>query len=130
MGHDAVHILAGGAWLGAMIPLLPILAAVARPEVREQASVALRRFSSAGHVAVTLVIATGAVNTGLVLGRWPTNWSSPYQALLALKIILVPRMRSRREPVLSALRTATLAEVGLGVAVLACVALFGLVEPS
>lgn len=51
--------------------------------------IALRRFSMAGHLAVALVIATGAANTALILGKLPVNQTSPYQLLLAAKIILV-----------------------------------------
>ena len=143
--NDAVHVLAGGAWLGALLPLLRVLAALDQPGRRKEAGRALRRFSSAGHGAVAAVLATGALNTMLVLGRVPTPWSSPYQALLAGKIVLVlamsllalvnryvlvPRMPDARDRVVASLRAATLAEVGLGVAVIGCVAVFGLLDPA
>ena len=53
---------------------------------------ALRRFSAVGHGAVAVVIVTGIVNTGLILGHWPSDWNSPYQALLMIKIALVIAM--------------------------------------
>ena len=48
-----------------------------------------RRFSGVGHVAVAIVLLTGIVNTMLILGGLPTNFASPYQLLLAIKIALV-----------------------------------------
>jgi putative copper resistance protein D len=57
--NDAVHVLSSGAWLGALVPLLIILW---RVDIRE-ADLALRRFSTAGHVIVALVIASGVIDT-------------------------------------------------------------------
>ena len=143
--NDAVHVLAGGAWLGSLVPLLLILRALDDSSQRHDAGIALRRFSTAGHGAVALVIATGAVNTLLILGQWPLNWASPYQALLATKIalvlimtlfalanryLLVPRMAQDRIRAARLLRLATIAEVGLGLAAIACVSVFGLLEPT
>ena len=148
LGHranDALHVLAGGAWLGALLPVLLVLGGLDDPRRQRDAGIALRRFSAAGHAAVALVVATGAVNTMLVLGRLPADWSSPYQALLAIKIalvltmamlalinryVLVPRLSRGRDAAVRGLRSATLAEIGLGVAVIGCVAVFGLLEPA
>lgn len=143
--NDAVHVLAGGAWLGSLLPLLPILGALERPTEQAAAAVALRHFSTAGHVAVAVVMATGSLNTLLVLGRWPTDLASPYQALLGAKIglvlimvtlalanryILVPRMKGRPLSSATALRRATVAEIALGFGVVGLVSLFGLLEPA
>ena len=81
-----------GPGLGALVPLLIILPMLDVPARRGQAGVALRRFSTAGHAAVALVIATGVLNTLMILGRWPTDLQSPYQALLFAKILLVAAM--------------------------------------
>lgn len=144
--NDAVHVLAGGAWLGALVPLLPLLRMLEDQTRRHEAQIALRRFSAVGHGAVAVVIMTGVLNTMLVLGRWPmADLSSPYQALLAAKImlvlgmtalalanryILVPRMAGDRGDVLHALHRATLIEVALGFAVVGLVSIFGLLEPA
>lgn len=141
----AVHVLAGGAWLGAFLPFLAILRAFDDPLRHAEAGTALKRFSTAGHGAVALVIATGTLNTFLVFGRWPTDWRSPYQFLLALKIalvavmvvvavanryVVVPLVPRRHAQALGTLRTTTVVEMGLGLAVVACVAVFGILEPS
>jgi putative copper resistance protein D len=142
--NDAVHLLAAGAWVGALVPLLPILRALDLPGERVAAEVALRRFSAAGHLAVALVLLTGVGNTLLVLGRWPTDWSSPYQALLSAKIAVVvvmvalalvnrygfvPRLAGRRGAAAGALRRGTLAEIGLGLGAIGLVAVLGTLEP-
>lgn len=143
--NHALHVLAAGAWLGALVPFLPLMRALDDPALRREAATALRRFSVAGHVAVAAVIATGTVNTGLVLGRWPTDWSSPYQALLSLKIaavtvmvllalvnryVLVPRLPLDPAHAAHALRRNALAALGLGAAAVTCVGVFGLIEPG
>jgi putative copper export protein len=90
--NDVLHVLAGGAWLGALLPLIPILRLLDEPDCHADALLSLRRFSTAGHIAVALVLTSGVINTALILQRLPTDWSSPYQALLALKIILIAGM--------------------------------------
>ena len=140
---DAVHVLCAGAWLGALWPVLVILDRLGRSEGRSEAGVALLAFSRAGHVAVALVLVSGAVNTALVLGRWPTDPASPYQVLLDAKVlcvaamvglalvnryVVVPRL-GRRPAAAVALRRATLVEIALGLVVLALVGLLGLLDP-
>jgi putative copper resistance protein D len=143
--NHAVHVLAGGFWLGALIPFALCLPRLRDPELRRDAIRALWRFSTAGHVAVAAVLASGAVNIALVLGRWPTDWSSPYQALLACKIaavlamiglaavnryVFVPRIGRSNGAAVVAIRNGAVAEILLGVAVLALVAVFGLLGPA
>lgn len=143
--NDACHILAGGAWLGALVPLLLVLKALDQPDTRRQAGAALRNFSFAGHFAVALVLVSGVINTMLVLGRWPTQWSSPYQALLAAKIALVavmtglaivnryhfvPRLTQHRAEAIRDIKRATIAEIVLGLVVVCLVSVFGMLEPT
>ena len=143
--NDAVHILAGGAWLGSLLPLLLVLRTIDSPLHHAEVAIALQRFSAAGHAAVAAVVATGVINTLLVLGRWPTDLSSPYQALLATKIglvsvmttlalahryIVVPRMKQDPIPSARALRVATVVEIALGFGVVGLVGVFGLLEPA
>lgn len=142
--NDVLHVLTGGGWLGALVPLIPILRLLSRPECRAEAQLALRRFSTAGHWAVALVILSGIVNTMLILKRLPTDWSSPYQTLLAIKIALVAGMSLlaivnryvfvpwiSRNPnrALQALRLGSIAEIIIGFVVIGLVAVFGMMEP-
>jgi copper resistance protein D len=87
-----MHILAAGFWLGALAPLIASLRSTAGQTERANASVALRRFSALGQISVAIVLVTGTVNTWLVLGVLPINFSSTYQALLLTKIALVAIM--------------------------------------
>lgn len=143
--NHAVHLLAGGVWLGALVPFLLCLPRLRDPALRCDAIRALRRFSTAGHVAVAAVLASGIGNVAWVLGRWPTDWSSPYQALLAAKIaavlamaglavanryVFVPRIGRPDGAAIRAIRIGAVAEILLGAAVLALVAVFGLLDPA
>jgi putative copper resistance protein D len=143
--NDALHLLAGGAWLGSLLALPGCLARLRDPAFCTEAKTALRRFSSAGHLAVALVITTGIVNTVLVLGRWPTDFTSTYQMLLATKIafvagmtglalvnryLFVPRMVTQRDRAIIQIRNGTYAELALGAGVLALVAFLGILDPT
>jgi putative copper resistance protein D len=140
----AVHLLAGGAWLGSLPMLLLVTRRLDDPTAHTDAVQTLRRFSNAGHVAVALVVASGVVNTILVLGTWPVELALPYQILLDAKIAVVATMiglavinRYRLVPCLRADATAlpqikrnTVAILVLGWSALALVSLFGLLEPN
>lgn len=143
--NDTIHVLSAGAWLGALLPLLPILAVLKNPENRFEAGVALKRFSTVGHVVVALALVSGVVNTALVLGRWPTDWSSPYQAMLAFKIalvaamvgfaafnryVLVPGIAQRGSTAVQGIVRGTIAEIAIGIAVVGLVSVFGMLEPT
>ena len=143
--NDGLHLLAGGAWLGALLPLLPILTALDHPRKRHDAGLALRRFSTAGHGAVALVIATGMLNTLLVLPESPLQWTTPYRRLLAAKILLVlvmtllalvnryvvvPRCTGDGASSVRTIRVVTLVEILLGAAVIGLVSVFGQLDPN
>jgi putative copper resistance protein D len=121
------------------------LARLRDPTLCADAKIALRRFSSAGHIAVSLVVITGIVDTALILGHLPDDLASPYQLLLDAKIVLViamaslavinryvfvPRLRRQPECAVANIRNGTFAELALGAGVLALVAIFGLMDPS
>ncbi|SEH70871.1 putative copper resistance protein D [Rhizobium tibeticum] len=141
--NDGLHLLSGGAWLGALVPVIVILAMLRDARWQNDARAALMRFSTAGHVAVAVVIATGIINTFLIIGSPPLNWRLDYQFLLSVKIvivfvlvalaitnryILVPRLA--RSPSLQLLKWATGAEMVLGLAVLGLVSVFGTMPPT
>lgn len=141
--NQVLHLLSGGFWLGCLPPLLATLALSRRPELRAEAGVALQRFSGFGHVAVALVVLTGIVNTVFVVGRLPLDFSSPYQLLLVIKIVLVaamigialfnryvavPRLGSGPEA-LRAITRGTIAELVLGLGVVALVSVFATLDP-
>jgi copper resistance protein D len=121
------------------------LARLRDPAFCAEAKTALRRFSSTGHIAVALVIATGIVNTVLVLQRWPTDFTSTYQMLLVAKIacvagmtglalmnryLFVPGVLTQPDRAIIQIRNGTYAELALGAGVLALVAFLGILDPA
>lgn len=141
--NDMVHVLSGGAWVGALIPVALVLSRLGDSTIGADALTALIRFSTAGHVAVALVILSGVANSLLIIGGLPLDWSVPYQRLLSLKIALalqmmliaivnryglVPRM-GRSHLAGKALAVGTLGELVIAACVVALVAWFGTLEP-
>jgi putative copper resistance protein D len=129
--NDGLHLLAGGAWLGALVPVLLILPMLGAGRFQSEARLALMRFSAAGHVAVALVIASGIANMLLIVRTVPFDWSVRYQLLLVAVVnryVFVPRLA--RDPSLHALKACILVEIGLGSAIVGLVAWFGTLEPT
>ncbi|HEY2210909.1 MAG TPA: copper homeostasis membrane protein CopD [Bradyrhizobium sp.] len=142
--NHAVHVLAAAAWVGSLVPVLICLAALRNPAQHDKAALALRRFSIMGHIAVALVVGTGAIDMVLVLGGLPVHWASPYQVLLTIKIALVavmivlalvngyvsmPGIESGKDATIESMQRQTIAELALAVCVIALVAVFGLLDP-
>jgi copper resistance protein D len=141
--NQGLHLVAAGFWLGALGPLVICLRRFADPNFKADAALALRRFSGLGHVAVGIVLATGAINTFMILRRPPIDFSSAYQACLAAKIVmvaamillalynryvLVPRLGAPTGA-LATLKRNTIVEMLLGGIVLALVSAFATFEP-
>jgi copper resistance protein D len=142
--NDVLHVLAAGAWFGALLPLLVVLGQFSRPPFKVEATLALIRFSSAGHWAVALAILSGIANSLFIVG-WPLDWSSTYRMLLSAKVAIVlimtaiailnrywyvPRLGRDRASALAAIRAGTSVEIGLGLAAILLVSIFGLLDPS
>ncbi len=98
-----------------------------------------------GHIAVALVLLSGTANTLLVVGHLPTDWRSPYQAKLLLKIglvaimtltaivnryVFVPLLQGKNGWAESALQAGAIFELLLGTGVIGLVASFGTEDPS
>lgn len=92
---DILHLLAAGAWLGALLPLVLFLAQAWRdksPHVVAVARTATLRFSVLGLSAVGTLIVTGVVNTWFLAGSVPALLGTSYGQLLLLKIALFATM--------------------------------------
>jgi len=138
-----VHVLAVGAWLGALVPFIVMLRHQGASS-QDDFALAMRRFSSAGHLVVGLIIVTGVLNAWLIHGRlWPA-WHSLYDQLLAAKVIvvsvmvmiatcnryvLVPRLK-RGDGSMRALIWLSCSEVALGSLALVLVSLFSSFDPA
>jgi putative copper resistance protein D len=156
LGFDAVHLLAAGAWVGALPGLLAFLKRVgdsSHPEGLGLALSAARRFSTLGTISVSALLVTGLVNSWYLVGSIPALLGSEYGWVLLCKLVLFAAMialaainRLRLTPQLAAaisrttatpgrdalarLRSNTLLELIAGVAIVGIVAALGLMVPA
>jgi putative copper resistance protein D len=143
---DILHLVASGAWLGGLLPLWLIFRLAMRQTDQSlalAAQIATHRFSTLGLLAVGTLLATGFVNTWVIVGSLPAFFETDYGRLLLLKIALfiamvalagVNRLRPtprlpRRESMLRLARN-TLLEIGLGLAIIAIVSVLGVLPPA
>lgn len=141
---DILHMLAAGLWLGA-IAAFAILIGTSNSKAHVIAARELSRFSRFGTAFVAVIAATGLANVSMIarIGdplQWPPG---PYGAILALKIGLFALMlglasihRWKLTPKLEmqpsdtgTLRRSLALELVAGMAILAAVAVLGLLEP-
>jgi putative copper resistance protein D len=147
---DILHTLAAGLWIGALVAFLSLL--IVRTSPDQALRQALHGFSGIGSGVVAVLVATGLINGGFVIG-WagiPSLWATHYGQLLCLKLILFLGMvclaalnRFRLTPALGAaldsgrsatgalgaLRASLFWETALSIGVLALVAWFGTLDP-
>lgn len=137
--NDTLHLMAAGAWLGALPYVLRLLPRLHQPETKA----VLIRYSGEGHFWVAVVLVTGLIGTLWIFEGVPTDLSVRYQLLWWLKVVvslamvgfairnryfLVPRL-GEGQAALSALAKATRGEIALGLIAVALVAWFGTLEP-
>lgn len=87
-----LHLLATGAWIGALLPFILIVAKSGAPEQRPLALRAIENFSNFGIGCVVLIIGTGTINTALISGNWPQTGGEGYSTWLFVKLIIVAVM--------------------------------------
>lgn len=148
---DALHLVAGAVWLGALLPLLHLLRASPSQNDALRAGRLLQRFHLVGLVAVSVLLLSGLVNSWFLVGDVGRLLGTPYGRLLLLKLALFAAMvgfaadnRLRLVPRLNAalaqglppqawlapLRRHIGAEFLLGLAVLLAVAVLGAIAPA
>lgn len=150
---DAAHLLAAGAWLGGLVPLVLILSTDRRDRGVQPAAdldQVLVRFSGMGYVAVATLVGTGLVNSwylvGTVTGLLTTQYGQLLLAKLALfagmlslaainRFWLVPSMSKARVDGGQSfwerrLRAHVVAEQTLGLLVLSIVSVLGTIRPA
>jgi putative copper resistance protein D len=149
---DAVHLLAAGVWIGALLPLAALLRAASTEtgaDARPHAVLATRRFSRCALAAVVVLVATGVAAAATHVGSVAGLIGTAYGRLLCLKLgLLVPvlglgAVNRRRlipalagpaeavgRPAMRRLARFVAVEAGLALAVLAVVALLGLTPPA
>jgi len=82
---DAVHLLAAGAWLGALPGFAFLLR---RTDVAAEALATTRRFSTLGAACVALLTASGIANAWFLIGDVPALVGTLYGRLLLAKLAL------------------------------------------
>ena len=90
LASDVVHLVAAGVWLGGL-PALALLLSSARPP-RGLAARAAARFSALGVASVGALLASGIVNSWMLLSAPRDLIATDYGALLFLKIGLFAAM--------------------------------------
>jgi putative copper resistance protein D len=89
---DALHLVAAGAWFGALLPLASLLRAAsveAGADARPFAVLAVRRFSPLALATMLLVVATGSANAWFQVGTFPALVGTRYGWLLLAKVALL-----------------------------------------
>ena len=149
---DALHLVAAGVWLGALLPLALLLQAAARDEgadSRPHAVLAIRRFSTLALATMLTIVATGLWSAWSQVGDVPALVGTRYGRLLALKVLLlVPVLalaavnRSRLlpalggdgptvgRPAMARLGRRVAAEWALGMLILVVVSVLGATPPA
>ena len=86
---DVLHLVAAAAWVGALTPLAILLAITGRaPEELDLARAATLRFSMLGMAAVSILLATGLINTWYLVGSTKALLGTYYGKLLLFKLAL------------------------------------------
>jgi putative copper resistance protein D len=153
LAADGLHLLAASAWIGGLAGLSILFAVGRRRPAPEWAPLqfdAVGRFSILGIVSVAALIASGAVNTWILVGSVRALLVTDYGRLLLVKIAafvimvslaavnrvsltpqLVAGVKSGAEPnALAALKRNTLVEIALGLAIFAIVGALGTLHPA
>jgi putative copper resistance protein D len=151
LAADVLHLIAAAAWLGGLVSLALLLAAACRHDALAWASVAreaTERFSTLGIVSVGTILATGMVNSWILVGSFHALTVTEYGRLLMLKMALfaamlliagvnrfwlTPRLalRSGIEPrALRRLARNSVIEIVLGLAIFAIVGALGTMHPA
>jgi copper resistance protein D len=149
LASDATHLVAAAAWLGALWPLSILLGRARQAGDTVSAAIAYqatRRFSILGMISVAAILASGVVNTYEILGIEAFSLGTDYNRLLLAKIglfaamlaiaavnrqRLTPRLADERDRsrAMRQLQFNSLAEAGLGLLILAIVAVLGRIPP-
>ena len=90
---DGLHLIAASAWLGGLLPLALLFAATRRGDISlAVARDATLRFSTLGLISVGALLATGIVNSWLLVGGMPPLVGTDYGRLLLIKLALFVAM--------------------------------------
>jgi putative copper export protein/mono/diheme cytochrome c family protein len=139
---DVVHLLAAGAWLGALPGFVLMLA---RPQAPHMAAQAARRFSTLGVLCVSALTLSGLASAWYRVGDVPALIGTDYGRLLLAKLALfaamlaialvnrgslTTRLAGRDRIALSSFRRNVLLEIAAGIGVVSIVGVLGDTIPA
>jgi putative copper resistance protein D len=139
---DVVHLLAAGAWLGALPPLVYLLG---RVQPTADAASITKRFSILGIACVSALVLSGIGNSWFLVGSVPALFGTRYGILLLAKLallaamlslaavnrlVLTPRLAAGDGRALHALRRNALLEIAMGLVVVTIVGMLGITVPA
>lgn len=141
--NDGLHLLAAGFWLGGLAVLARLI--FAHPASTETLVASVRFFSRLGTVAVALLVVAGTFNAYLILFEGQGRWSATYLTLLAAKLVLaaimialaltnrlslLPGLARNDAEARDSLTISVVAELVLGLLIVAIVGALGLLAPT
>ena len=139
---DVAHLLAAGAWLGALPALVGLLASTHAPDAVAQAT---RRYSNLGMASVCVLVVSGLINAWYQVGDVPALIGTEYgrlllaklglfAAILGLAVInrghLTPRLAGGDRGALRSLRRNAVLEIAAGIGVVIIVGVLGVTVPG
>ena len=148
---DVLHLFAAAAWIGGLVSLVLLFAAIAKIPASPRAALAhdaASRFSTLGMLSVAILVLSGIVNAWILVGSFEGLFVTEYGQLLTFKILifacmlafsavnrfsLTPRLaRSSGDPVaaLRQLKRNSTIEIALGLAIFAVVGMLGTQHPA
>jgi copper resistance protein D len=152
LASDGLHLVAASAWVGALVPLAYLLGAACRCIDADSVRIArqaVTRFSMLGAVSVSTLLATGIVNSWMLLGslsalietvygRWLLAKVALFLVMLVIAAVnrqrLTPQLMDRTNAAVSRtamrrIRNNSLIEAMLGAVVIIIVGLLGTISP-
>ena len=148
LAADALHLVAAASWIGGLVPLALLLAAVRRHSGASLARGATERFSTLGIVGVATLTVTGIINGWILVGSFSALLVTEYGQVLMLKLVvfaamlvfaavnrfvLTPRLAvslgNDREALRKLMRNSVI-EIALGLSIFAIVGVLGTLHPA
>jgi copper resistance protein D len=152
LAADALHVLAASAWIGGLVSLVLLLAAISKIPPLPGAALArdaASRFSTLGMLSVAILVLSGIVNAWILVGSFHALFASEYGQILILKLVvfafmlafaainrfwLTPRLAvspsSEQLEALRRFKRNSMIEIALGLAIFAVVGLLGTQHPA
>jgi len=142
LGSDMLHLLAAGAWLGALPALVACLRSTRPGDAVARVTL---RFSMLGVISVGALLFSGIVNACLLVGSVPALFGTTYGRLLLAKVAifigmlgiaafnrwrLTPRLSEPGGDARRSLRRNAMIEIASGILVLAIVGALGTTVPG